>query len=106
MSIARSFTGKLFLIHAWLDCESTQLDDFSSSLFRLMGRRVTGPTGEPNSARESAADRGERCAASRAFNGSSPTANLVSIIKGQELRREAVLAEVRPLVARVSLLSE
>jgi hypothetical protein len=25
----------------------------TSSLFRLMGRRVAGPTGEPNSARES-----------------------------------------------------
>jgi hypothetical protein len=71
-----------------------------------MDRRVAGPTGEPNSERESGADRGERCAASRAFNGSSPTANLVSIIKVQELRREAVLAEVRPLVARVSLVSE
>jgi len=51
-------------------------------------------------------DRGERCAASRAFNGSSPTANLVSIIKEQELRRKAVLAEVRSLVARASLVSE
>src|SRR4029077_19246343 len=29
------------------------------------------------------ADWGERCAASRAFSGSSPTANLVSIIKEQ-----------------------
>ena len=28
-------------------------------------------------------DRGERCAASRVFSGSSPTANLVSIIKVQ-----------------------
>jgi hypothetical protein len=71
-----------------------------------MERRVADPTGEPNSERESKPDRGERCAASGAFNGSSPTANLVSIIKGQELRRKAVLAEVRPLVARVSLVSE
>jgi len=55
---------------------------------------------------ESGADRGERCAASRAFNGSSPTANLVSIIKKQELRPETVLAAVRPLVARASLVSE
>src|SRR5437763_2953665 len=52
-----------------------------------MDRRVAGPTGEPNSARESELDRGERCAASRAFNGSSPTANLVSIIKGKGSRR-------------------
>ncbi|PYJ68878.1 MAG: hypothetical protein DME75_12150 [Verrucomicrobia bacterium] len=72
-----------------------------------MDRRVAGPAGEPNSVPpEAGADRGERCAASRAFNGSSPTANLVSIIKEQELRREAVLAEVRPLVARASLVSE
>src|SRR5438093_5018891 len=89
-----------------LDCRVCQSEDFSSSLFRLMDRRVAGPTGKPNSVRESGADRGERCAASRAFNGSSPTANLVSIIKEQELRREAVLAEVRPLVARASLVSE
>src|SRR5205823_13121425 len=34
-------------------------------------------------------DRGERCAASGAFNGSSPTANLVSIIKGQGSRRKS-----------------
>ncbi len=32
---------------------------------------------------EAGADWGERCAASGAFNGSSPTANLVSIIKEQ-----------------------
>jgi len=72
-----------------------------------MDRRVADPTGEPNSERaQSGADRGERCAASGAFNGSSPTANLVSIIKEQELRCEAVLAEVRPPVARASLVSE
>jgi len=71
-----------------------------------MDRRVADSTGEPNSVRESGADWGERCAASRAFNGSSPTANLVGIIKEQELRREAVLAEVRPLVARGSLVSD
>jgi hypothetical protein len=71
-----------------------------------MDRRVAGPTGNPNFVRESGTDRGERCAASRAFNGSSPTANLASIIKEQELRREAALAEVRPLVARASLVSE
>ncbi|PYK15594.1 MAG: hypothetical protein DME55_13505 [Verrucomicrobia bacterium] len=100
------FTGKLFLIHVQLDCEFTQSDDFASSLFRLMNRRVADPAGDPNSVRESRADRGERCAASRAFNGSSPTANLVSIIKEQELRREAVLAEVRPLVARARFVSE
>jgi hypothetical protein len=99
-------TGKFFLIDARLDCESTQSDDFSSSLFRLMGRRVADPTGNPISARKYRANRGERCAASRAFNGSSPTANLVSIIKVQELRREAVLAEVRSLVARANLVSE
>src|ERR1041384_8482007 len=34
-------------------------------------------------------DRGERCAASRAFSGSSPTANLVSIIKGQRKSGES-----------------
>jgi hypothetical protein len=71
-----------------------------------MDQRVSDPTGEPDSVGESCADRGERCAASRAFNGSSPTANLVSIIKEQELRHEAALAEVRPLVARASLVSE
>src|SRR5439155_19149943 len=60
--------------------------NFFSSLFRLMDWRVAGPTGEPNSARESELDRGERCAASRAFNGSIPTANLVSIIKGKGSR--------------------
>jgi hypothetical protein len=62
--------------------------------------------GETNSVRQNGADRGERCAASGAFNGSSPTANLVSFIKEQELRREAVLAEVRTLVARASLVSD
>jgi hypothetical protein len=67
-----------------LDCRVCQSEDSASSLFRLMDRRVAGPTGDPNSERaKSGADRGERCAASRAFNGSNPTANLVSIIKGQ-----------------------
>src|SRR5438128_2537075 len=67
-----------------LDCQLTQSDGSASSLFRLMDRRVAGPTGDPNSERaKSGADRGERCAASRAFNGSSPTANLVSSIKVQ-----------------------
>src|SRR2546421_8852777 len=50
-----------------------------------MDQRVADPTGEPNSERaQSGADRGERCAASKAFNGSSPTANLVSNIKRQK----------------------
>jgi hypothetical protein len=39
--------------------------------------------GETNFREQKGADRGERCAASRAFNGSSPTANLVSNIKVQ-----------------------
>jgi hypothetical protein len=42
---------------------------------------------------ESERDRGERCAASRAFNGSSPTANLVSNIKGQRKSWNRLLAE-------------
>src|ERR1043166_7130968 len=53
-----------------------------SSLFRLMDRPDVDPTGEPI-LRQPPDDRGERCAASRVFSGSSPTANLVSIIKGQ-----------------------
>jgi hypothetical protein len=44
-------------------------------------------------------DLGERCAASRAFNGSSPTANLVSIIKGQRVVGIR-LRRVKRLVAR------
>ena len=67
-----------------LDAIIFRLEVSASSLFRLMDRRVAGSTGEPDSVRECGADRGERCAASRAFNGSSPTANLVSIIKGQK----------------------
>src|SRR5204863_9950298 len=47
-------------------------------------------------------DRGERCAASGAFNGSSPTANLVSIIKGQGSRGNR-FRRVKRLVARASL---
>ena len=105
-ALRRMFIYKLFLSHAWFDCRSTQSDVSTSSLFRLMDRPSRQSNGEPNSARESVADRGERCAASRAFSGSSPTANLVGIIKKQELRCEAVLAEVRPLVARASLVSE
>jgi hypothetical protein len=77
---------------------------FFVSLNGSASRRSNG--GTKFRSRKRGADRGERCAASGAFNGSSPTANLVSIIKGQELRREAVLAEVRPLVARVNLVSE
>src|ERR1041385_2399855 len=69
-----------------------------------MDRRVAGPTGKPNSARESAAERGERCAASRAFNGSSPTANLVGIIKGQRKSWVTDSCRVKRLVARVTLL--
>src|SRR2546428_13742595 len=80
---------------------------FRQFFVSLNGSASGRSNGEPKfRAREGGADRGERCAASRAFNGSSPTANLVSIIKEQELRREAVLAEVRPLVARASLVSE
>src|SRR5882724_234691 len=45
----------------------------------LNGPASVGSTGDPIPE----TDRGERCAASRAFNGSSPTANLVSIIKVQ-----------------------
>jgi amino acid transporter/nucleotide-binding universal stress UspA family protein len=54
------------------------------------------PAGETNFYSANAErDRGERCAASRAFKGSSPTANLASIIKEQGLRREAVFTEGR-----------
>jgi hypothetical protein len=60
-----------------------RFEGLENSLFRLMGRRVAGPLGNPIFAHKNRADRGERCAASRAFNGSSPTANLVSIIKEQ-----------------------
>src|SRR5438552_1942534 len=59
-----------------------------------MDRRVAGSTGKPNSVCKRGADRGERCAASRAFNGSSPTANPVSIIKVQGCR-EIRLLKVR-----------
>jgi hypothetical protein len=72
-----------YQIPEMLDAIIFRLEASASSLFRLMDRRVAGPMGEPNSVCESAADRGERCAASRAFNGSSPTANLISIIKVQ-----------------------
>jgi hypothetical protein len=55
LSIAHLLTGKSFSqVSLWLDCELTQSDDFASSLFRLMNRRVAGTTGEPNSAREAA----------------------------------------------------
>jgi len=74
-----------------------------------MDRRVAGSTGKPNSVCKRGADRGERCAASRAFNGSSPTANPVSIIKVQGCReirllkvrrssREAALFESNQLI--------
>jgi hypothetical protein len=80
------------------------IEQLESSLFRLMDRRVAGLAGEPNSAQPQArADRGERCAASGAFNGSSPTANLVSIIKGQREVVEPTPGRVKRLVARVTL---
>ena len=49
VSIARLFTGKLFLRPRWLDYEITQSDVPTSSLFRLMERQVVDPMGEPTS---------------------------------------------------------
>src|SRR5438045_2585239 len=57
--------------------------EFRQFFVSLNGSASVAPAGKPNSYRESGTDRGARCAASGAFNGSSPTANLVSIIKGQ-----------------------
>jgi hypothetical protein len=84
ISIARSFTGKLFLgQRAGLTVNrlKTMFRQFFVSLNGSASSRPNG--GTKFRARESAADWGERCAASRAFNGSSPTANLVSNIKEQ-----------------------
>jgi len=55
----------------------------ASSLFRLMDREYRIQRGNQFQFGYGRTDWGERCAASGAFNGSSPTANLVSIIKGQ-----------------------
>src|SRR5207248_11192008 len=84
ISIARLFTGKFFL-GATLRLTANRVNQmfwrFFVSLNGSASSRSNG--GTKLRVRESGADRGERCAASRAFNGSSPTANLVSIIKGQ-----------------------
>src|SRR5437763_8959285 len=52
----------------------------------LNGSAVPVQRGNRISRGKNRTDRGERCAASGAFNGSSPTANFVSIIKGKGSR--------------------
>src|SRR5438034_1666702 len=71
-----------------------------------MDRRVAGSTGKPNSVCKRGADRGERCAASRAFNGSSPTANPVSIIKVQGCREIRHRSEVISIVGAFLLIAD
>jgi hypothetical protein len=76
--LTRSSSGSRFPLTA-----PPAAQKFLQFFVSLNGSASGRSNGGTNSVRESGADRGERCAASKAFNGSSPTANLVSIIKEQ-----------------------
>jgi len=86
-----------------LDCRVCRSEDFASSLFRLMDRRVAGPTGEPNSVPPKAVRIGANDARHREHL-MAPARQLTSSasLKGNGCR-EIRLLEVRRLVARVTL---